>query len=57
MEGITSVDYRHVKRVHKEFKSKNLGDYHNLYVESDTLLLAVCLKTLETSVLKYMSLI
>ena len=57
MEGITSVDYRHVKRVHKEFKSKNLGDYHDLYVQSDTLLLAVCLKTLETSVLKYMSLI
>ena len=40
MEGITSVDYRHAKRVYKEFKSKNLGDYHDLYVQSDTLLLA-----------------
>ena len=40
MEDITSVDYRHVKRVYKEFKSKNLGDYHELYVQSDTLLLA-----------------
>ena len=37
MEGITSVDYRHAKRVYKEFKFKNLGD---LYVRSDTLLLA-----------------
>ena len=32
MEGITSVDYRYAKRVYKEFKSKNLGDYHDLYV-------------------------
>ena len=32
--------YRHAKRVYKEFKSKNLGDYHDLYVQSDTLLLA-----------------
>ena len=30
MEGITSVDYRHAKRVYKEFKSKNLGDYHDM---------------------------
>ena len=40
MEGIASVDYRHAKRVYKEFKSKSLGDYHDLYVQSDTLLLA-----------------
>ena len=38
MEGITSVDYRHAKRVYKEFKLKSLGDYHDLYVKSDTLL-------------------
>ena len=30
MEGITSVDYRHAKRVYKEFKLKNLGAYHEL---------------------------
>ena len=40
MEGITSVDYRHAKRVYKGFKLKNLGNYHDLYVQSDTLLLA-----------------
>ena len=40
MEGITSVDYRHAKRVYKEFKLKSLGDYHDLYVKSDTLLTA-----------------
>ena len=36
MEGITSVDYRHSKRVYKEFKSKNLGNYQDLYVQSGT---------------------
>ena len=40
MEGITDVDYRHTKKVFKEFKMNNLGDYHDLYVQSDTLLLA-----------------
>ena len=40
MEDITDVDYRHAKRVYKEFNNKNIGDYHNLYVQSDTLLLS-----------------
>ena len=40
MEGITDADYRHTKRVWKDFKIKNLGDYHDLYVQSDTLLIA-----------------
>ena len=44
MEGITSVDYRYAKRVYKEFKSKSLGGYHDLYVQSDTLLLAEVLE-------------
>ena len=40
MEDITDADYAHVKRVCKEFEIKKLGEYHNLYVKSDTLLLA-----------------
>ena len=40
MENITDVDYRHAKRVFKSLNYKNLGDYHDLYVQSDTLLLA-----------------
>ena len=29
-----------LKKYIKEFKLKNLGDYHDLYIQSDTLLLA-----------------
>ena len=28
------------KRVFRDFKIKNLGEYHDLYVQSDTLFLA-----------------
>ena len=43
MKDITDVDYRHAKRVldgvaHKSINNKNLSDYHDLYVQSDTLL-------------------
>ena len=39
MEEITDVDYRHAKRMFKNLNNKNLGDYHDLYVQNDTLLL------------------
>ena len=40
MEDITDVDHRHTKRVFKSLNNKNPGDYNDLYVKSDTLLLA-----------------
>ena len=40
MEYITDFHYRHAKRMYKEFKTNNIGDYHGLYVQSDTLLRA-----------------
>ena len=40
MEDITDVDYTHENRVCKDFEIKNLGEYHDLYVQSNTLLLA-----------------
>ena len=40
MEDITDADYRHPKRVFKNLSNKDLGDYHDLYVQSDTILLA-----------------
>ena len=40
MENIDDIDYRHGNNVSKRFKLKNLGEYHDLYAQSDTLLLA-----------------
>ena len=40
IEDIDDIDYRHGNNVFKGFKLDNLGDYHDLYVKSDTLLLA-----------------
>ena len=39
LEDITDKDYLHAQKVFKEF-CINIGEYHNLYVQSDTLLLA-----------------
>ena len=54
MEDITDVDHRKTKTVFKSLNNKNLGDYHDLYVQSDTLLLAnvfenfnICIKVYE----------
>ena len=40
MENIDDTDYRQGNNVFKRFKLKNLGEHHDLYVQSDTLLLA-----------------
>ena len=40
MEEISKINYRHAKKVFNKFNIKTLGEYHDLYVQSDTLLLA-----------------
>ena len=63
MEDITDVDYRHAKSVFKNLSNKNLGDYHNLYVQSYTLLLAdvfenfrnMCIKVYELDPARFLS--
>ena len=57
LEDITDKDYTHSQKVFEEFNLQNLGNYKDFYVQSDTLLLAVVLTTLETSASKYMNLI
>ena len=39
-EDITDEDHKHAQKVWKEFNIKNLGEYHDLYVQGDTTLLA-----------------
>ena len=40
LENISEVDYMHANNVFKIFELNNLGDYHDLYVRSETFLLA-----------------
>ena len=47
MEHITDTDSIHGKRVCKDFEIKNLGEYHDLYLKSDVLLLADVFETLK----------
>ena len=39
-EHITNEDYEHAQKVWDTFNISNLGEYHDLYVQSDTSLLA-----------------
>ena len=61
MENIDDIDYRHGNNVFKRFKLKNLGEYHDLYAQSDTLLLAInfrnkCLEVYELDPAHFVSL-
>ena len=63
MKDITDADYAHAKRVCKNFEIKNLGGYHDLHLQSNTLLLAdvfencrnMCLEIYELDPAKFLS--
>ena len=61
MEDITNADYTHAKSICEDFQIKNLGEYHHLYVQSDTLLLAdlrtsgICLEIYELKPAHFLS--
>ena len=40
MGNIADADYAHRRKACKDCETKKLGEYHHLYVQSDTLLLA-----------------
>ena len=40
LEDISDKDYLHAQKVWDAFEIRNLGEYHDLYVQTDTLLLA-----------------
>ena len=39
-EGITDDDYKHAQQVWDTFDCRNIGDYHDIYLRTDVLLLA-----------------
>ena len=63
MKDITDIDFAHAKRACKNFEIKTLGEYYDLYVQSDILLLAdvfdnfrnMCLKIYELDPRKFLS--
>ena len=64
MENIDDLDYRHGNNVFKRFELENLGEYHDLYVQNDTLLLVdifenfrnMCIKEYELDPAHFLSL-
>ena len=52
MEDISDIGYRHTINVFKVFKLENLGNYHDLYMQSDTLLLADVFNNFRDSCIK-----
>ena len=63
IEDITDADYVHAKTVCKDFEIKNLGEYQDLYIQSNILLLAdvfenfrnMCLKIYDLDPAKFLS--
>ena len=52
LENISQTDYAHANNVFKKFNINNSGEYHDLYVRSDTLLLADIFENFRQSCLK-----
>ena len=57
LENISDEDYPHAQKIWDEFKIKHLGEYHDLYVQSDTLLLSDIFQNFRNMCLIYMNLI
>ena len=56
MSSISEDDYQHAQRVWKEFGIHNLGDYHNLYLRTDVVLLANVFEAFRDTCLRHYSL-
>ena len=56
MSKINESDYKHAQRVWEEFGVRNIGDYHDLYLRTDVLLLANVFEAFRDTCLKHYSL-
>ena len=55
-EHISDEGYNHAKNVREELKCKTMGDYHNLYLKSDVLILADVFENFRKTDKKYYNL-
>ena len=56
MSDISDKDYEHAQRVWKGFNIKNLGEYHDLCLKTDVILLSNVFKAFINTCLKHYSL-
>ena len=57
LENVSDKDYTHAQKAWDVLKIKNLGEYHDLYVQRIHYYFQMYLKILEICVLRYMNLI
>lgn len=52
MKDITDADYKNAKRVWEDFRMQILVEYHDLYVQGDTLLVAILVESFRNKYIK-----